>query len=642
MSRSFDPIHTLFGRFLQVSLSLAVLPPPPPPPPPPAPARDTERPKTARSYRTFPDVQTDLAHENNEPVEDGETPHSIRNDEDIEHWDLGLDEAIHYALVNSRVMRDLGATVLNTPDALRTRYAESIARTDPRYGIAAALSDFDAKFTAVGNFEKNDRALNNVFLGGGTRLLRQDLHTYQAQLSKQSAVGTEFYVGNYTDYNSNNAPGNRFPSAWNSNVELGFRQPLMQGFGTEYNRIAGPKGTLGNFNGVQIARINTKISDLEFELGLRDFLSNVVNCYWDLYFAYRDLDSKIAARDAGLRVWRQIEANKDRARFEADREALAQEQYFRFEEEVQNSLSGKQFDGTRTNNGTTGGTFRATGGVYVAERRLRLLMGVPITDRRLICPSDEPEMTEILFNWDIVISEAKERRPELKRQRLRVERREMEVFASRNFLKPRFDATGRYRFRGFGHYLAGGPDISSGDPGGPFNSAWDNLLDGGYQEWQLGFEVEVPLGFRKAHAAVHNAELQVARERAILSEQERQVIHDLSQSMAEIDRAYAVCKTNLNRYRAARRLLASLEKTRETGRQVDLDKLLDAQRRVADADSRYFLSRVEYALALKNLNFEKGSLLEYYNLVTTDLADTGREPLRNPLPGGSLDAPQKP
>ena len=33
----------------------------------------------------------------------------------------------------------------------------------------------------------------------------------------------------------------------------------------------------------------TDISLADFEIGLRDFVSNVENAYWDLYFAYRNL-----------------------------------------------------------------------------------------------------------------------------------------------------------------------------------------------------------------------------------------------------------------------------------------------------------------------------------------------------------------
>src|SRR5260370_25046915 len=130
-------------------------------------------------------------------------------------------------------------------------------------------------------------------------------------------------------------------------------------------------------------------------------------------------------------------------------------------------------------------------------------MCMPLSERRLIRPSDEPKRTDTVFNWDSIVCEAMDKRPELKRQRLMIQRREMELIATRNFLKPRLDATGLYRLRGFGHDLAGGPVGNTSALGDPSSSAWGNLLGASYQEWQLGVEFSIALGMRQAHAAVH-------------------------------------------------------------------------------------------------------------------------------------------
>ncbi len=549
-----------------------------------------------------------------------EAPRTIRSSDpsELDYWDMTLDEAINYALSQSRVMRDLGGTILTAPDRLQTKYNAALVASDPQYGIEAALSEYDTRLSASGDFEKNHRLLNNVFFGGGTRNFSQDLNVYQTQFSKQTATGSQFFLRNFTDYNANNAPGNQFGSAWNSNIEAQVRQPLLQGAGTDFNRIAGPNGGMGNINGVLVARVNAKMSQADFEIGLRDFLSNVVNAYWDLYFAYRDLDAKVKARDAALEVWQKYAADQNQSQ---DRVLLAHEQYLRLDELVQNSLTGKQNYGTRTNNGTQGGTFQPTSGVHVAERRLRLLMGMPITDGRLIRPSDEPKITEMIFNWDAVMCEAIDRRPELKRQRLKVRRREMELIATRNFLKPRLDASALYRLRGFGHDLAGGDVGNSAALGDPTSSAWGNLLGGSFQEWQLGFEFSMALGMRQAHAAVHAAELQLARERTILAEQERQIIHDLTNAMAEMDRAYSVCQTNLLRFQTTSKVVDILLQRLKSEETVDFDRLLDAQRRMVEAESSFYLSQVEFEVATKNVYYERNALLDYYGLATVDAID---------------------
>lgn len=541
------------------------------------------------------------------------------NDPEPVYWDLSLEEAVQSSLQNSQVLRDLGGLVLQSGIGgsqvqVRTIQGPALVETDPRFGVDAALSAFDAQITGSAFFEKNDRALNNQFFGGGTRQLKQDLHSYLFQISKTSAYGTTYTARQTAGYDANNAPGNAFFSSWTTFLEAEARQPLLQGAGAQFNRIAGPGAIPGLYTGVLVARTNTDIALAEFELGVRNMVNDVEIAYWELYYAYRDLDTKIAARDRALNTWRIIKTwfDEDRRGGEQDKEAQAREQYYRLEEEVQNALTGRLEDRIRVT------VFRGQGGVQQAERRLRLLMGVPISDGRLIRPDQDPRMAKVIFEWEDILEEGLMRREELRRQKWFVKRRELELLASRNFLYPKLDGIGRYRWRGFGRDLLN----SSNGVGGSFDNAWGNLLTGDFQEWQLGVEMSMPVGFRKAHAAVRNAQLMLARERSVLDEQEREVAHDLSNAMAEMTRAYNVAQTNYNRRLAAKQQLEVLESNFQDadGNEIArlLDLLLDAQRRLAESEQKYFRSLVEYELAVKNVHFQKGSLLDYNDIYLTE------------------------
>jgi len=524
-----------------------------------------------------------------------------------EYWDLPLSEAMRLALINSPVLRDLGGQILQYPTTAKTIQGPSITETDPRTGVEAALSAFDAQLNATADWEKNDRAINNIFFGGGTRIFQQDYNKYMIELSKKAATGSQFFLRQNTVYDSNNAPANLFRSAWDVNAEAEVRQPLLQGAGVEFNRIAGPNAQIGLPQGVLIARVNTDISLADFEFGVRNLISNVENAYWDLYFAYRDLHAKIVARDSALETWRRVRALYDTGREggEADKEAQARDQYFFFQAEVEEALTGRLFDGTRTNNGSSGGTFRGNPGVYVTERRLRLTMGLPPNDPRLIRPSDEPLQAKVGFDWDQLTAEALSRRVELRRQRWVVKRAELNAIAAKNYLLPRLDAQGLYRWRGFGHDLLGYNNPYE------FDNAYQNMFGGNFQEWQLGAQFNMPIGFRQGYAAVRNAALLLARERAVLREQELQVVHDLSNSVGDVDRTFIVAQTNYNRRLAANEQLNSIKSAFDAETEtVSLLDLVEAQRRLADADSRYARSMVEYTLAVKNVMFESGTLLE--------------------------------
>lgn len=558
-----------------------------------------------------------------------ETPPPLTIDLDSPNYrEITLDEAIQISLQQAKVIRDLGGSVLRFPQVARTAYDPAIQNLDPRFGVPAALSQYDAVFTGSATAAYNDRALNNQFFGGGVRQLTQDIGIIQGQVSKLTPTGTELIMRNITDYDANNAPGNLFSSAWTTQYEAEVRQKLLQGASSRFNMIAGPSNTPGVYNGVLLARVNTDISQTEFEAAIRDLVSDVENAYYDLYFAYRDLDARIKARDAALETWRSVNALYEARRRggEADKEAQAREQYFRFQEQVQNSLTGRLQEGTKNNNGSGGGTFRGTGGVLVAERRLRYILNLPLSDGSLLRPSQEPTTAEIVYDWHAVLSEAMMRRVELRKQKWQIKSRELEYEASRDFLKPRFDIIGTYRWRGFGRDLLHqhadaavgvGTSLTDGNAransrvtNGRFNNAYDNLFDGDFQEWQLEAQLEIPLGFRQAHAAVKNAELRLARERAILREQEEVVALELSQSLSELRRAYTVLETNYNRRIAAQQYLEAVEVSFQADA-ATLDVLLEGQRRLADAESSYFRAVVEFAIANKNVHYDKGSLLDY-------------------------------
>ncbi len=544
-------------------------------------------------------------------------PEVINPDNPPTYWDLKLEEAMQLGLSKSKVLHDLGGTVLRSPPNIRTIADPSIIDTDPKYGVEAALSEFDATFNSRFDYQFNHRFVNNVFFGGGTRELMQDTDIFHTDITKTAATGGTFTFAHNMVYDHNNSPGNLFGSAWDTNFEGSIRQPLLQGAGVEYNRIAGPKGSPGNLNGVLIARVNTDISLADFEVGLRDMSSNIENAYWDLYFAYRNLDAKIAARDQALESWRNIHAQfaAGRRGAEAQKEAEAREQYFHFQQDVQDAWAGRLLEPTETNNGSPGGTFHATGGVRVSERRLRFLIGLPASDGRLIRPADEPSLAKVTFCWEDILPEAINRRAELRRQRWVIKRDELALIASRNFLLPKLDTFSLYRLRGFGRDLKDGMDNT------PENSAFADLASTQHQEWEFGMELSMPLGERQGHAAVRNAQLLLTRDRAILDDQEREVVLEVSNAIADLDRAYETAQTAYNRRIAAKINLAASKAAYEhrpfSGQlqpEAPLDLYLEAQRRDAEAETQFFANLTEYALAIKNLHFVKGSLLDYNDI----------------------------
>lgn len=529
---------------------------------------------------------------------------------EMTYLDRNLDDVLRDALQHSMVLREIGGVILRSPETMRTTLQTQIQEADPRYGEQSALSAFDAQLAVTSNFNNNNRIYNNNYFAGGATAFHQDLNDNQIELSKRTATGSLMSVRAVNNYDANNAPANTFYSSWNSWIEGELRQPLLQGGGLEFNRIAGPGATPGVYNGVLIAKTNADINQHDFTIGLTDFISNVENAYWDLYLAYRELDARKKAMEQALVVWNEMKSNKDKMSSDAASEALARQQYYQLKAEVDDALSGRILPGTQIRNGSTGGTLQAGGGILAAERRLRLLTGLPAADGSLIRPADEPTMASVYFDWDTSIQEAMTLRPEIQKQNLAVKKRELELLAAKNFVNPRLDAVGRYRARGFGDSLIGSGNQDGTAPA----SSLGNLATGNTGEWMLGMEFTVPIGYRKAHAAVDHAELMLTRERVILKEQQREIVNNLSGAVADAVRAFQALQNNLNQYLAAEEYFKALENSKQIGIDVESDRLLDAQRRLVNAEIQFFRSRAEYAIALKNVNYEKGALLVYKDL----------------------------
>ena len=540
----------------------------------------------------YPDV--DLPY--GQGLVDTPPPFCDRDKLPAEIWSLTLADAIEITLANSEVIRDIGGRVVSSPGSVRTVYDPAIFETDPRLGPEAALAAFDAQFFASMDWAKNDRIFNNRFYGGGANSKRQDLADFQLEINKTAATGTLFSVRNLTDYDADNSPQHLFGSAHQTRFEAEFRHPLLQGSGIEFNRIAGPNAQPGSYNGVVLSRINTDLALADFETAVRDLLFSVESTYWQLYFAYRDLDARRAGRDAALEIWRNVQRKRDGGMADLEQEARARQQYFTFDKQVLNALVGT-VDGSRI--------CSPSGGVYATERKLRTLMGLPPADK-LIRPVDVPSIVETHFDWRETIEEALYRRSELRKQKWNIKRRELELIAARNFTRVRLDAMGLYRWRGLGDELLGDAHL-------PMGSAFGELFGGKYQEWQLGLEMSMPIGNRVGHLAVRNAHLMLARERALYQQQELQVLDEASSAFAELKRSQAAVRIDFNRAQAAYQQLHEIRK-KWGGGLTELEFLLDANIRTTEAESAYYRSEVNADLAVSRVFLARGALLDYYDV----------------------------
>ena len=106
------------------------------------------------------------------------------------------------------------------------------------------------------------------------------------------------------------------------------------------------------------------------QANLQDMLNNVEIRYWDLYLAYRNLETAKVGRDSALVTWRIV--------------------YDKFTEATSSRCRPRPRPASNTS--TSGPrSKRPSANLYDTENELRLLMGLAATDGRLIRPEGRPD-----------------------------------------------------------------------------------------------------------------------------------------------------------------------------------------------------------------------------------------------------------
>jgi outer membrane protein TolC len=559
-------------------------------------------------------------------VEHAQRPLSLSNPEIKEDWYLTLEECVAIALANTKIIRggqparlqngqvfagtQEGSLLNNSFGRINaSTYDPAIVESNPgqsqfslfglgtaeggsvdggvanvRQGVEAALADFDAQLSISGSpggiiASSTDQPRNvGSAIPGFVSVIDARNGGLRYDLTKRAATGTQFSVRGITEYDRSNRFGTlqALNSFWTQNIEVEVRHPLLRGRGEQINRMP-----------IYLARLGTDIEITALQANLQDMLNNLEVRYWDLYLAYRNLETAKISRDSALETWRIAYSKFAGDVSDRREESQAREQYYNFRAAVEATLRS----------------------VFDAENELRLLMGLAATDGRLIRPKDDPSLAKIDFDWSEILAEAIARRPELVQQRWRIKQREMELILARNRLLPQLDVGAQYRWIGVGDDL-----IEADRNGIPFpavgSTAWEELTGGSFQEFGFLLQYQMPIGFRRELAGVRHAQLRLVRERAFLEDMELDASHGLSHAIRNLETNFQLAQTNVNRWAAAEDEVRVSEELFRGGR-ITLDLVLEAQRRRAVAQSSFWSSVIEYNKAIADLHTRKGSIMEY-------------------------------
>ena len=354
-----------------------------------------------------------------------------------------------------------------------------------------------------------------------------------------------------------------------NHLELALRQPLLRGFGIDYNRSV-----------IRIAKNNRRLSDLAFFRMVQDTVHQVEERYWRLVQARREVVIAASTLADFERIYDWLVARRDFDVMEVQLQAT--------KANLEQSLA----DFIRT---------RAS----VADAEDALLAAINDPDINLaedveIIPEDFPFLDPLAIDRLAEVQTALDQRPEIKEQKLALENAGIGVGRAKNEELPKLDLSFAYTIDG----LAGTADKS-----------FDELSRNVFNEYQVGVQFEVPIGNRGPRAAHRRARLEHAREQARLQQLYEQVILEVNIATRAINTAHDQIGPGLASADARQREVDSIVARAERKDMNTLTNELNSRRSLAAARRTALNAIVEYNIAIIDLEKAKGTLLSYNNIV---------------------------
>ena len=221
--------------------------------------------------------------------------------------EMSLDQAIHIALENSKVVRILTGIVVTSSG--KTIYDTAISNTN----IDVARAPFDPTLTLKNTVTRLDQpfAIFDPTSPIGISIPQDptEQYTLSAILAKKDIFGgtlsldteytwTRFPPGPFSNIVGLSASAPLNPQAQTS-VMLSYTQPLLRGAGIPANLAP-----------IVIARINTEISFFDYKDNVQELVRSVVEAYWSVVFARTDAWVKRQQVEQGEAAYDRAEARK--------------------------------------------------------------------------------------------------------------------------------------------------------------------------------------------------------------------------------------------------------------------------------------------------------------------------------------------
>lgn len=388
--------------------------------------------------------------------------------------------------------------------------------------------------------------------------------------------------------------------AYSSDLELSISQPLLRNAGRR-NATAG----------IRIAKYNQQISESQAKLEAIRQLAAIDRSYWRLYRSQRELD--VAMQQQQL-----AQTQLDSAKRLVKSGSSAEIEIIRAEAGVASRVEA---------------IIVAQNSLQTQQREFKRVMNTPgltvDTQTRLILKSD-PDPVEYLFERDELLEKALTTRMEMLELELRLAADVAAIGLEKNRALPLLTLDYTYRINGLG---------------GSTQDAFHTLERNKFEDWQIGLNLEVPLGNEAAKSRVRRAILDRLQRLASKEARELAIRQEVLNAVDELDSGWqrifaARTATALNT-----RSLQAEQRQFNVGQSTSTN-VLDAATRLAESQLSEIRAITDYQIAQVDLAFATGTLLGAAKVewqpAGEPAPDITAKPMPEKLPDALLTAPSVP
>ena len=460
-----------------------------------------------------------------------------------------------------------------------------IAETD----IMREESIYDPNFSLQFGKDRSVNQVGNFLSGAGSDSVWQQNWDLDMDIRKKFVTGTSAELRWNTTESKTDFLFQSLVPQYKSELNLLLNQPLLKDFGTSVGKSM-----------ITIANLNFKISESQFKNRVMDIIYQIQNIYWNIYFQREDYHARASSLKAAENLLREFKIRIDAG-------TLAPIEIYQAEAEVAERRQDLivVWD-------------------LLKDQEDRLKRALNFYERQTdwdvtVVPADEPRFGPVTADLTESLKEAFAYRPDYNQAKMDIEARHIMVKYTKNQTLPRVDLFGTIGTMGLaGRGNPDAADFFGGGRGGPLTAThWDDVADsmasGDYYNYAVGIKIEFPFGNRFARSQYSRAKIESARAATFLKDLENNVINEVREALRQVETDIRKVEAARASLRLAKERLNAEEKKFEVGLTTTY-VLLEYQRDLATAESRYALSRADYEKDLANFARSKGVLLEEYNI----------------------------